>query len=193
MPSDSFISILLLAAGSSSRLGQPKQLLPYNGKTLLRRVAEIAVASQAQETCVILGFDSERMKQELRDLPVRIVENRDWNEGIHSSIRAGINALPSTANAALILLCDQPLITTELLNTITTTFRSTTKLIVASNYAGTLGVPVLFARRLFPQLTGLTGDKGAKHIIQKYRDEAVSVPFPGGEVDIDSQSDLAQL
>jgi molybdenum cofactor cytidylyltransferase len=183
------LAAILLAAGGSSRILTPKQLLPYRDRSLLRHAAEIAVESDAGETFVVLGSELERMKAELRGLGVRIVENPDWQEGIASSIRAAISTLPSSFEAVIVLLCDQPLITAELINELVRTREKTGKPIVACQYEDTLGVPALFHRSVFPELVLLKGDRGAKHLIEHHGDRVAFVPFPGGSVDIDSLAD----
>jgi len=185
----SSVTAIILAAGGSTRLGRPKQLLPYRDRSLLRYVAETARASVAKETLVVLGFEAERMNSELRGLDVRSVVNPQWEEGISSSIRAGISSLSASINATILLLCDQPLITPELLNTVMSTHEISGKAIIACEYGDTIGVPALFARTLFVDLLQLRGDHGAKQLILQHADERAVVPFPGGIVDIDTVAD----
>lgn len=179
------VSIILLAAGRSSRLGKPKQLLPYKGTTLLRYAASTALSSQADSTYVILGSEAEKLKGELHGLPVQVVNNPDWGLGISTSIVTGVRALPQSVDAALIMLCDQPRVSTQLLDSIIENHRSAGKPVVACEYGGTLGVPALFARSLFPELVKLKGDQGAKSVIQKHTTDAIAIPFPDGIFDID--------
>lgn len=193
MSNDAHISVLLLAAGGSTRYGSPKQLLSFRGKSLIRRLAEIATQSKASDTYVILGAQAERIGQELLGLPVQIIINERWQEGIGSSLRTGVQSLPETTEAVLILLGDQPLVTSDHLNSIIETHQSTGKAIVASAYAGSLGVPVLFARRFFPELLQLSGDTGAKQIIQNHSGDVASISFPDGAVDIDTPGDFQRL
>jgi molybdenum cofactor cytidylyltransferase len=187
--SSTSIAAILLAAGSSTRLGTSKQLLSYGGRSLLRHVAETALASSVTEVHVVVGFEAERMKTELGGLDVHLADNPNWNEGIASSIRAGISSLPHSVDAALILLCDQPLITASVLNEMINTYTATGKPIVACEYGGTVGVPVLFARSFFPELLRLRGDRGAKQLITQNLDQVTTIPFPGGSVDIDTLAD----
>jgi molybdenum cofactor cytidylyltransferase len=189
----SHIAILLLAAGSSSRFGSPKQLLPYKGRALIRHLTEVALESNADQTYVILGSNSERMLSELRLLSLRIVENSAWKEGLASSIRAGVRALPNDVDAAIIMLADQPFVSREILNALIEKHRTSDKPIVASEYAGTVGVPALFARSLFPELLKLRGDRGAKAVIQRHENDVAGIAFPQGEVDIDRQTDTELL
>jgi molybdenum cofactor cytidylyltransferase len=187
------IAILLLAAGGSTRYGSPKQLLSFRRKPLIRYLVDIALESNADAVYVVLGAQAEKVQKELAGLEVRIIVHDGWEEGIGSSLRTGVTSLSKTTDAVLTMLGDQPLVTTAHLNSIIDAYRFTDKPIVASSYAGTLGVPVLFARRFFPELQELSGDRGAKQIIQNHSDEVVGIPFPDGVVDIDTMDDLARL
>lgn len=187
------IAIVILAAGGSKRMGSPKQFLTYKGHSLLRHVVEVAIKSDVTLTYVVAGAEVSRMQTELGNLPIRIVENPHWHEGLSSSIRAGISALPDTFSAAVLMLCDQPKVTTKLLNTIIMSYQLTGKLIVACEYEEILGVPALFDRSLFPELLKLKGDQGAKGIITRYADAAVQISFPEGAIDIDTPFDYEAL
>lgn len=187
--SSSSISIILLAAGPSSRLGQPKQLLPYRGTTLLRHLANHAVASRASEVIVVLGSDKEQIRKELGGLSLKIVENKEWKEGTSSSIRIGLREA-RTADAVLIMLCDQPFVTTALLNSIMTPLISSQQNLVACDYASTVGVPALFGKEFFEELSHLRGDTGAKIILLLHKDQIHHISFPSGSVDVDTEEDL---
>ncbi len=193
----SSLGIIVLAAGASRRLGTPKQLLLYGGKSLLRCAAETALASSCQPVVVVLGAYRQSLASELEGLPVRIVENREWEQGMGSSIRVGMEALltkpAAELEAVLLMLCDQPQVSAQTLNRLLDAHRSTDHPIVASEYGQTLGVPALFSRALFPELARLTGAEGAKQIIQRHRDQAIGVPCPEGLVDIDTPDDYARL
>jgi molybdenum cofactor cytidylyltransferase len=187
------VAVILLAAGGSVRLGKPKQLIPFKGLSLIRHIAKISVASEAQSVHVVLGAYAELLKLQLLGLPVRIVFNNRWGEGVSSSIRAGIDSIDRSAKAVLLVLCDQPLVSPRLLNRMIESYHLKHPPIVASQYASTLGVPALFDRSLFPELTRLSGDRGAKHIIMNHRNKTISIPFPEGIVDIDSFEDEINL
>lgn len=187
------IAILILAAGRSSRLGTPKQLLGYKGQSLLRRTARIAVSVAGAETSALLGFEADLMKKEVGDLPVRILLNPAWEEGIASSIRAGILSLPPSVDAAMLLVSDQPHLTTELLEKIIEARTVSGKPIVACEYGGTVGVPVLFSRSYFDWLLELRGDSGARGILQQDPDAVFRLPFPEGNIDIDTIMDYQNL
>lgn len=187
------IAILILAAGRSSRLGTPKQLLGYQGQSLLRRTARAAASVADSETTVLLGFEADLMKKEIEDLPVRMLLNPAWEEGIASSMRAGILSLPPSVDAALLLVSDQPHVTTELLEKIIASRTSTGKPIVACEYGGTVGVPALFSRIFFDRLLQLRGDSGARGILQQNPDAVFRLPFPEGNIDIDTIIDYQNL
>ena len=188
----SSVSILLLAAGSSQRLGRPKQLLPFRGTTLIRHLAAEALASKAREVTVVIGASAEAVRRELSDLGLNIRENNRWGEGLSASIRTGLETLPETAEGVLLMLCDQPLVTSSLLNTMIDHFAAPDG-IVACEYADTVGVPVLLSRKLVPELLLLSGDVGAKEVLKAHREEVSLIPFPGGALDIDVPGDLEQL
>jgi molybdenum cofactor cytidylyltransferase len=133
------------------------------------------------------------MQAELQGLSVTIITNREWAEGMSSSLRAGLRMLSRFADAALILLCDQPLISQEILNTIIDAHVVSGNPLVASEYSDTIGVPALFGKELFPELMELTGDAGAKSVLIHHRQHASSVRFNDGTVDIDTQADYKRL
>ena len=189
------IGVVILAAGASSRLGQPKQLVQYRGRTLLRHAAEAAAASGCRPIVTVLGANAKALRGELAGLPVWIVENEDWEQGMGTSIAAGVRPLADSGrlDGAVVLLADQPLVGPDLIKDLVARFEETMAPVVASEYAGTLGVPALFAEMLFPELLALDGPSGAKQVIQKHRNTAALVVFDGGVVDIDTPEDLADL
>lgn len=188
--------IIILAAGESARMGEPKQLLAYGVGTLLHHAIETALTLPGTPITVVLGAHAARIRAQLSDPRVFITENPDWRTGLGGSIRAGLNALlaahPGLA-ATIFLLCDQPHISASHLGNLVTTHERTGRAIVASEYGGTLGVPALFSRALFPELLALNGIDGARQIIQRHRDLAIGVNFQPGAVDIDTPADYARL
>ncbi|NEO18319.1 MULTISPECIES: nucleotidyltransferase family protein [unclassified Moorena] len=195
-PTESNIAIIILAAGASTRMGKPKQLLPYQGCSLLRHTIEKAMASVCKPVVVVLGANAQQIYSEVNQPSVTVVENPDWNLGMGSSIRSGILSLGScyeTIDAAVITVCDQPFISPEIINHLVAAYHATGKPIVACQYADTLGVPVLFKHRFFSELATLDETVGAKKIINKYYNEVFSISFPLGVIDIDTPRDYQKL
>jgi molybdenum cofactor cytidylyltransferase len=166
-------------------------LLRFRGRSLLRHAAETALAASCRPVVVVLGAGNELLRPELAGLPLQIVFNPHWTEGVASSIRAGIEAV--TAGAVLFTLCDQPLVAAEMLNQIVRRHRRERAPVVASEYEGTLGVPALFSREFFPELAALKGDAGAKKILLRYADQVVRVPMPEAAFDVDRMEQAALL
>ena len=186
------VGVIVLAAGGSSRMGSPKQLLRYGGQTLIRRAAQTAVESSCDLVTVVIGNDAPQMRRELEDLPVSVVENQNWQTGMSSSIRAGLDDLRGhDLDGVLIMLCDQPFVTAGILNDLITTHSKTGKPIVASRYDTIQGVPAFFSRELFKELTLLSADEGARRIIAKHPELVATINFPEGAIDIDTPHDYA--
>ena len=189
------IGVILLAAGASVRLGKAKQLLEFRNQTLLRRSAETALKVSAQ-VVVTLGARSEITRREIEDLSVLIADNKDWEAGMGGSVKIGLEKLLGTnekLEGVIIMVCDQPFVSIGLLEKMTAKYRATDAPLVACEYENILGVPALFAAKLFPELLALESELGAKHLIKKHRAEVVSVPFPEGAFDIDTLADYEKL
>ena len=184
------IGAVVLAAGGSSRLGAPKQLLEFRGETLVRRAAKAALESVCDRVVVVVG--SHEMRYEIDDLPVSVVENKNWQSGISSSIRAGLEQI-SSQDGVVITLCDQPFMTAAVLNELISTHCKTRRAIVASTYGTTRGVPAFFAPELFNELASLTKDEGARRIIASHPEKVATVEFPEGFIDIDTPQDYEHL
>ncbi|GAB3581318.1 nucleotidyltransferase family protein [Hymenobacter daeguensis] len=188
------VALLLLAAGASTRMGRPKQLLPYHGKTLLRRAAETAVASGCAPIILVTGALHEALVAEVADLPIRAVHNAAWETGMASSIRTGLGALAVARPAAvLIMLCDQPLVTPELLRQLAAQHRQTQAPIVAAAYGDTLGVPAIFSQTMLPDLLQLQGQQGAVRLVASLGTLVGRVPFPAARFDVDTPAQYASL
>lgn len=190
------IGLIILAAGAATRMGRPKQLLSYQGRSLILHAVEVALASLCQPIIVVLGAYAEQIKPELMSKAVQVVENSQWQEGMSSSIRAGISMLLKTnskLDAVIISLADQPLVSPQIFNQLIQSYQETQKVIIASKYNETTGVPALFSNALFPELMQLEGDKGAKALIQKYIDTALILLIPEAAIDIDTPDDYNQL
>ena len=188
MPSS--VPAIILAAGASRRLGRPKQLVRVAGETLLRRAVRAALAGCAP-VLVVVGSRAGEMEAHLAGLAVTLVANPDWEEGMASSIRAGIRALPPGAEAALLLVCDQRAVDGDLVRRLLEARRARPDAVVACGYGGVRGTPSLFPARCFPALLALRGDRGARD--QLRGDDVTVVPFPGGERDLDRPEDLPDL
>jgi len=187
---------IILAAGDSTRMnGAAKQLLEFGGKTLLRRAADAAIETDFDRIVVVLGSNAEEFKKEIEDLPVEIAVNKNWETGISSSIKAGISGLIDEENivAVVVMLCDQPFVTTKILRRLRETFNETGKSIVACLYAETTGVPALFARAVFDDLIALQKDEGAKKVIKKYEPETAVIHAPEAAIDVDTARDYEKL
>lgn len=190
------IGLILLAAGGSRRLGHPKQLLEYEGRTLLRRAAMAACGSRCDPIVIVLGAEYDRCMGELAGLPTRAVLNPQWSEGIAGSIRLGLTALLEDVpeiEAAVLCLCDQPHLSSAVLNTLVSAYLGTGKSIVASKYNDTLGAPALFDVSRFPDLLKLSGDEGARRLFTRMPEEVVAVPFSEGAHDVDTPEDYRRL
>jgi molybdenum cofactor cytidylyltransferase len=193
--SQSRIGVAVLAAGASTRMGTPKQLLIYQGKTLIRRAVETALASVCDPVVVVLGANAVAVGNEL-ELPVVVARNPEWETGMSSSVRVGLETLLATdrgMDGVVMMLCDQPFVTPELIDRLVERRRQTRKSIVATDYHRTYGVPALFASELFQELAGLTGDYGARRIIQKHGYDAASVLFTDAAIDVDTPRDYNAL
>ena len=195
--SESKIGVILLAAGASTRYGNfPKQLLKINDKTLIRHAAQQALASSAQTVCIVLGANFEIIKNEIEDLAVEIAVNENWADGMSSSIKSGLKHLLNIEpnfSAVVLQLCDQPLVTNEILNQLIQTHFETQKKIVASEYGQSFGVPALFERELFEELLMLNKETGAKSLIKKHENEAIFINIPEAIFDIDTREDYEKL
>jgi molybdenum cofactor cytidylyltransferase len=188
------VAAIVLAAGASRRLGQPKQLLMLDGETLLARSVRLAGEAGVAPILVVVGARAELIGAAVPPGIATVVMNEDWEQGIASSIHAGVNALNAGARGALILACDQPRLSAEHLRGLIETFDAQgVASIVASAYAGVVGIPAVFPREAFPHLLALSGDKGARALLMYPPCPLIALPFEGGEVDIDQPDDMAQL
>ena len=191
------IGLVLLAAGEAKRFGDfPKQLLEYNGKTLLRNAVENALNSSVNKVCIVLGANAERLEAEIEDLPIEIVFNENWASGMASSLQKGLKKLleiEPNLTAVCITLGDQPLINAQILNQLLKVSRNEKPLIVASEYAKTVGVPAVFSREVFDDLLNLKSSEGAKKIILNHLQSVRKVSVPEAAFDIDLREDYENL
>ncbi len=189
-------AIVILAAGASARLGSPKQLLPYKGRTLLGHTVDAALGTGCQSVFVVLGAYIDLMRSELKDKPVILVENTKWQEGMASSIRCGLENIMNNKlrpDNVIFMLCDQPFVSSSLLLNLLNKRNETGMLIVASSYDDKIGIPALFHKSFYPALMELKGDKGARRLIEDNPDKATTVAFPEGITDVDTAADYEFL
>jgi molybdenum cofactor cytidylyltransferase len=208
---------LILAAGGSTRFGAPKQFLELDGETLIRRIAKAALDAKCHPIVVVAGDAADRIRSEVNDLPVEVIENTDWQRGIGTSIKRGLAQIRAAASggrcsviaghrdiegsddgaspsrikldALVILTCDQPFVSAQTIRQLA----AGTQPIAASGYAGTVGVPALFRRKYFAALGSLPDKSGAKSLIDAHRSDVAVVPFPEGAIDIDTPADYAAI
>ncbi len=186
---------IILAAGGSSRLGEPKQLLLYDQKNLVNNIIDAALPA-CDPVVLVVGANKEGILASLDDRKILVTENEHWQHGIASSIHAGLEKLGETAPGTkqfVIAVCDQPFVTTCLLQQLMEAAENSGKRIVACQYADTLGTPVLFDKKYVKYLKALNGDEGAKNLLKRFQDDIEVVSFPLGNFDVDSQEDYKLL
>lgn len=187
---------ILLAAGDSSRLGSPKQVLKVKDETLLHRTARFAIEAGCSPNLVVLGAFADQLRTHLDGLAAEIVINPEWRNGMGSSLALAMHSLLSRLplpEAVLLLVCDQPNLNPEFLHSLIAALNDSGKPIVASRYAGSAGVPALFTSALYPELAAARDDHGARAILARHSAESVYVDFPMGEFDVDTPADKAIL
>ena len=183
------VGALILAAGDSTRFGEPKQFLEFEGETLLRRIAKAAHDAGCAPIVVVAGNSADRISAELHDLPVHVVQNAEWRCGIGTSIKCGLAHLRNGVSAIVILASDQPFVSVEAIRKICGEHRP----IVASGYAETIGIPALFDSRYFDALASLPDTTGAKSLIETHAADVAVVPLTEGAIDIDTRADYEAL
>jgi molybdenum cofactor cytidylyltransferase len=188
-------ALILLAAGASTRLGQPKQNLVFQNKTLLERAIETAVDTECRPIFVVLGANVDETDFGIKSEKVKFIFNSNWEEGMASSIRLAISEIEKHEEISnvLLMLCDQPFVTSKLIADILLKQQETGKAIAACKYGETIGVPALFTKTLFCELLLLTGQEGAKKILKDHLQDVVTIPFDKGNIDIDTQEDYNRL
>ena len=189
---ESKVSIILLAAGSSSRMGRPKQLLEVNGTPLLVHSVRAALDSGVKSVNVILGANEPEHRELISKLGVSVISNHYWKSGMGSSIKTGLNYVVrknSDTEAVIIMVCDQPAINAGHLRKLVSTFKETGSPIVASSYSGTAGVPALFSRSFFSNILMLKDEQGAKKIIEQSTEQRTTVDFAEDSFDLDTGED----
>ena len=188
---------VILAAGASRRYGSPKQLARYRGESLAARSVRLAHEAGAEAVWVVLGYRADPIRRALREggatpAGTSTVRNPRWRDGMGRSLACGVRALDARSRAVLVCLADQPLLEAEDLAALVLAWRASPRAIVASRYAGKLGVPAIFPRSHFRALKSLSGDRGAQVLLTSSND-VISVPIPAAAVDIDEPRDLSGL
>jgi molybdenum cofactor cytidylyltransferase len=185
--------IIILAAGSSSRLGTAKQALVYQGQTLLQRAVHTALQTDCKNIAVVLGANADTLKTGMEHESITLLFNADWEEGMASSIRCGLAGLQKTTpiTSVILMLCDQPYVDVVLLNRLLQ--NAAPNKIIASAYNNAVGPPALFDSAFFNQLLSLSGNEGAKKIMLQHPEALIEIPFPLGAIDIDTKADYDAL
>lgn len=187
--------VILLAAGSSSRLGRPKQLINYQGKTLLQHSIEAAHHSAADVLIVVLGCNADLIQTHIESKEVSVLVHAHWKDGMSSSMQCGLRHLIETrqVDQVVLMLCDQPFVHQGLLDQLMLDKQTSGKGIIACSYAGTVGVPALFDQKYFSELLALKGTEGAKKVILNHQEDTFLVDFPLGAVDLDTEEDVQKF
>ena len=180
---------IILAAGGSTRMGAPKQLLEFHGESLVHAAVRAAHEGGCDVVCVVTGHAREAVENAVADLTPLLVHNENWQRGVGSSVRLGVSAV-QPASAIILLACDQPAVNGDTIRSLVERHRQSDRPIVASQYSGTLGVPALFDQSCFAELHALPDDRGAKSVIQADPARVNAFDFPGGTFDLDSQDDV---
>lgn len=184
---------VVLAAGASTRFGSPKQLVRLAGRPLLHTTVTRAAEVTGNALIVVLGAGASELAPLLKHSPGSIVVNQDWREGIASSIRVGVARLPPTCAGVMLLLADQAAVSADDLKRLASTWRKQPQYIAAALYEGVCGVPAIFPRTTFRELSQLRGDAGARVLLRRNTDRIVRVPMPSAALDVDTPEDLLAI
>lgn len=190
------IGLMILAAGASSRLGHPKQLVKFEDKPLLQHMVDIGQEVDVLERVLVLGAKSELIQEVIITGTFSTIHNYEWQKGMSTSIHVGLKSLRSKCpdlQHVIIILSDQPFVTVEILNQLIASQDDSNPCITTCSYANQMGVPAIFSHHFFKDLLGLKGDQGARKIIQKNLDHVRAIPFSKGAIDIDTPDDLEHL
>jgi molybdenum cofactor cytidylyltransferase len=184
---------IVLAAGASTRFGSAKQLVRVAGRPLMHTAVARAVDVAGSSVIVVLGARAAELAPLLTHSPASVVINRGWREGMASSIRTGVARLPASCTAVLLMLADQPAVTADDLKRLAAAWRRQPDYIAAARYGTTTGVPAIFPRTVFGDLTALRGDIGARVLLQRNPDRVLRVPMASAAIDVDTPEDLLEM
>jgi molybdenum cofactor cytidylyltransferase len=185
---------ILLAAGTSSRMGSNKLLFELGGESVLRGAAQRALAGGLAPLLVVLGHQEEKARSELDGLPCQVVINPSYEQGITSSLQSGVAALPAEAQAVVVMLADMPFVSAEMIAGLIARYRSTEAPLVISDYEGVNAPPMLYDRSLFEELLTRTGEGCGRQVVQRHRHEAEVLPWPATALsDLDVPEDYERL
>lgn len=184
---------IVLAAGGSSRFGSAKQLVRIGDRPLLSLTAGRTAEVVGHSLIVVLGARAAELTPLLKHSPGSVVINRDWREGLASSIRAGIARLPPSCAAVMLVLADQACVTAEDLRRLAGAWRRQPLCVAAARYGATVGVPAIFPQHLFGELSELKGDTGARALLRRHADRLVKVPMVSAAFDLDTPDDLLEI
>ena len=189
------MAAVILAAGQSRRLGRPKQLLAFRGEPLVRRAARAALVAGLDPVVSVVAPGADAVRAALSGLAVDVVENAASRAGVGTSVAAGVarvRAVAPGASGVVLVACDQPLVDADHLRSLVEARRRTGSPVVASEYAGVRGVPVLIGAEILEEVAALDADRGAREVVRRDPARVVGVPFPGGDLDIDVEADVAR-
>ena len=195
MRNDHTYAVVVLAAGASRRMGRPKQGLMYHGEPLVKHAVSAAL-EVSDRVLVVTGANKEVTEEAIAGMMVTLVHNEDWETGMASSIFAGIEYLEAGEDydaGVIITTCDQPMLTADHLQALINEMETTGAGIVASVYSQTMATPAIFDRKYFHELKGLKGDRGAKELFVQHASDTRGIAFPGGEIDMDTETDYETL
>jgi molybdenum cofactor cytidylyltransferase len=188
------VAAIVLAAGSSERMGQNKLLLPLGGEPLVRRTVRRAIEAHLEPVIVVVGFEAARMRAALEELPCRIVLNDQYALGVNRSLRTGLQHLPASAAAAIVILADMPHVTSSMLEQMVARFRAGAAPLVISDYAGVNAPPMLYDRALFLELGAMEGEGCGRQVVRRHRAEADVISWPADALaDVDVPADYERM
>ena len=191
------ITALLLAAGPSSRLGQPKQLVQVGNESLVRRLSRLLLEQESISVKVVVGAESERVSEEIQDLPVAVVHNQDWEQGMGASISCGVRSIVGEADGILLMVCDQWCVESADLASLVAAWKlDPSRIMVASWHEGRAlvsGPPVIFPHRIKQELISVIRSRGARQVIDRHMDIVEYFELENAADDLDRPEDLERL